>query len=149
MAKFVFSMQNILNMKEKLEEQEKNNYSQANMRWQEAIATLESLEQRLAEEKQKLQEEVSSALDVRKIRQREDGVEVIRMYVRQQMLEVKQREKEVEVARERLNEAMKERKTFEKLREKAFEKFRLEENLREQKELDELVRYRIETNRAK
>ena len=143
MAKFVFSMQNILNMKEKLEEQEKNNYSQANMRWQEAIATLESLEQRLAEEKQKLQEEVSSALDVRKIRQREDGVEVIRMYVRQQMLEVKQREKEVEVARERLNEAMKERKTFEKLREKAFEKFRLEENLREQKEVDELVSYRF------
>lgn len=149
MAKFVFSMQNILNMKEKLEEQEKNNYSQANMRWQEAIATLESLEQRLAEEKQKLQEEVSSALDVRKIRQREDGVEVIRMYVRQQMLEVKQREKEVEVARERLNEAMKERKTFEKLREKAFEKFRLEENLREQKEVDELVSYRFGTNRAK
>ena len=143
MAKFVFSMQNILNMKEKLEEQEKNNYSQANMRWQEAVATLESLKQRLTNEKQKLQEEVSSSLNVKKIRQREDGVEVVRMYVRQQELEVKQREKEVEVARERLNEAMKERKTFEKLREKAFEKFRLEENLREQKEVDELVSYRF------
>ena len=143
MAKFVFSMQNILNMREKLEEQGKNNYSQANMRWQEAVAALESLKQRLTNEKQKLQEEVSSSLNVKKIRQREDGVEVVRMYVRQQELEVKQREKEVEVARERLNEAMKERKTFEKLREKAFEKFRLEENLREQKEVDELVSYRF------
>lgn len=142
MARFVFSMQNILEIKEKLEEQEKNNYSQANMRLQEAIAVLESLEQRLENEKRKLQEEISAQLDVRKIRQREEGVEVIRMYVRQQMLEVKQREKEVEVARERMNEAMKERKTFEKLREKAFEKFRVEENLREQKEVDELVSYR-------
>ena len=55
---------------------------------------------------------------------------------------VKQREKEVDVAREHLNEAMKERKTFEKLREKALEAFLAEENLREQKEVDELVSYR-------
>ncbi len=68
------------------------------------------------------------------------------MYVRQQILVVMQREKEVEVAREHLNEAMKERKTFEKLREHAFEKFRLEENLREQKEVDELVSYRYGTD---
>ena len=62
------------------------------------------------------------------------------------MLIVKQCEKEVEVARRRLNEAMKERKTFEKLRERAFEKYKLEENLREQKEVDELVSYRYSTN---
>lgn len=142
MAKFVFPMQNILNMKEKLEEQEKNNYSQANTRWQEALAKLHKLEERLSAEKVKLQKEMSSSLNVMKIRQREEGIEVIRMYVRQQVLEVKQCEKDVEIARERLNEAMKERKTFEKLREKAFETFRQEENKREQKEVDELVSYR-------
>ena len=142
MAKFVFSMQNILNMKEKLEDQEKNNFAQANLRLQEAVAEQEELEQRLAEAKKKLQQEVSDALDVRTIRSREDAVEILRMYVRQQILVVKQREMEVDVAREHLNEAMKERKTFEKLREKALEAFLAEENLREQKEVDELVSYR-------
>lgn len=142
MARFVFSMQNILNMKEKLEDQAKNNFAQANLRLQEAIAEQESLEQRLAEAKKKLQQDISDALDIRSIRNQEDAVEIFRMYVRQQILVVKQREKEVDVAREHLNEAMKERKTFEKLREKALEAFLAEENIREQKEVDELVSYR-------
>lgn len=146
MARFIFSMQNILNMKEKLEEQEKNQYAQANMRLQEAIAELEALELRLENEKQKLQEDVSAELNIKEIRRREDAVEILRMYVRQQMLVVMQREKEVEIAKERLTEAMKERKTFEKLRERAFERFCIEENLREQKEVDELVSYRYGVN---
>lgn len=142
MGRFIFSLQNILNIKEKLEEQAKNEYSQANLLLQEAIAKREQLEERLEEEKRRLQEDISDSLNVREIRERENAVEIFRMYVRQQILVVMQREKEVEVARQHLNEAMKERKTFEKLREHAFEKFRQEENLREQKEVDELVSYR-------
>lgn len=135
-------MQNILNMKEKLEDQAKNDFAHANLRLQEAIAEREALEQRLDAEKQKLQQDISAALDIGRIRQRENAVEIFRMYVRQQTLVVLQREKEVEVAREHLNEAMKERKTFEKLREKAFDAFLEEEKQREQKEVDELVSYR-------
>ena len=146
MGRFIFSLQNILNIKEKLEEQAKNEYSQANLLLQEAIAKREQLEERLEEEKRHLQEDISDSLNVREIRERENAVEIFRMYVRQQILVVMQREKEVEVAREHLNEAMKERKTFEKLREHAFEKFRLEENLREQKEVDELISYRYGTD---
>lgn len=142
MARFIFSLQNILNMKEKLEDQAKNDFAHANLRLQEAVAEREALEQRLDAEKQKLQQDISAALDIGKIRQRENAVEILRMYVRQQTLVVLQREKEVEVAREQLNEAMKERKTFEKLREKAFDAFLEEEKQREQKEVDELVSYR-------
>lgn len=142
MARFVFSLQNILNMKEKLEDQEKNRFAQANLQLQEAVAEQEALACRLAAEKEKLQQEISASLDIKKIRQQEDAVEIVRMYLRQQILVVKQREKELEVARERLSEAMKERKTFDKLREKAYEAFLIEENLKEQKEIDELVSYR-------
>ena len=130
MARFIFSMQNILNMKEKLEEQAKNNFAQANRSLQEALLMQKQCENRLEN------------LKVGQIRRREDDVEIFRMYLRQQILVVKQKEKEVEVAREHLNEAMKERKTFEKLKEKAFEKFVAEENQKEQKEVDELVSYR-------
>lgn len=146
MARFIFPLQNILDIKGKLEEQEKNQYSQANLRLQEALAEREMLERRLECEKEKLQEDITASLNIREIRRREENIEILRMYVQQQILVVRQREKEVEVARQRLNEAMKERKTFDKLREHAFEKFCIEENLREQKEIDELVSYRYGVN---
>lgn len=136
-------MQNLLTMKEKLEEQEKNNYSQANLRLMEAEEELQRLQDRLQEAQEQLRAEMSSSLDVRMIRRRENAVEIIRMYVRQQELVVIRCQKDLEIARQRLNEAMKERKTYEKLKEKAFEEFCLEENRKEQKEVDELVSYRF------
>lgn len=135
MARFIFSMQNILNMKEKLEEQAKNNFAQANRSLQEALLMQKQCENRLEAGKQTLKEAMLENLKVGQIRRREDDVEIFRMYLRQQILVVKQKEKEVEVAREHLNEAMKERKTFEKLKEKAFEKFVAEENQKEQNSL--------------
>lgn len=145
MGRFIFSMQNLLNMKEKLEDQAKNNYSQANMRLMEAQEELERLKRRKQDAEDRLREQMMAILDIEEIRRREDAVEIIKMYVNQQQLVVIQREKEVEVARNHLNEAMKERKTFEKLREKAFEEFLIEENIKEQKEVDELVSYRYGT----
>jgi len=118
MARFIFSMQNILNMKEKLEEQAKNNFAQANRSLQEALLMQKQCENRLEAGKQTLKEAMLENLKVGQIRRREDDVEIFRMYLRQQIIVVKQKEKEVEVAREHLNEAMKERKTFEKLKEK-------------------------------
>lgn len=142
MARFIFSMQKILDMKEKLEKQEKNNFSQANLRLLEAQEELQKLlaRQQLAQER--LRETVSELADVQEIRNREEALEIVKMYARQQELIVLQRQKEVEVARKRMQEAMRERKTFEKLREKAYEQFMIEENLKEQKEIDELVSYR-------
>lgn len=145
MARFIFSMQNLLDMKEKLEDQEKNNFSRANMRLLEAEEELQVLKDRQAEAEEKLRQKMIMVLDVGEIRRRENAVEILKMYVEQQRLVVRQREKELEVAKERLNEAMKERKTFEKLREKAFEEFIAEENRKEQKEVDELVSYRYGT----
>ena len=110
MARFIFSMQNILNMKEKLEEQAKNNFAQANRSLQEALLMQKQFENRLEAGKQTLKEAMLENLKVGQIRRREDDVEIFRMYLRQQILVVKQKEKEVEVAREHLNEAMKERK---------------------------------------
>lgn len=142
MARFVFPLQNLLNMKEKLESQEKNNYSRATMRLREAEEELLMRQNRQKEAEQRLKETVQSVLDVLEIRKREDAVEIIKSFVRQQEIAVLQREQEVEAARVKLAEAMKERKTFEKLREKAFAEFMLEENRKEQKEVDELVSYR-------
>ena len=47
MARFIFSMQNILNMKEKLEEQAKNNYAQPISSIQEALLIQKQCENKL------------------------------------------------------------------------------------------------------
>lgn len=145
MAKFIFSMQNLLDIKKKLEAQEKNNYSRANLRLQEAEEKRQALQNRQQEAEQELKETMLSSLHVLEIRQKEEAIEILKMYVRQQEIVVKQREQELEEARIRLSEAIKERKTFEKLREKAFAEFVAEENKKEQKEVDELVSYRYGT----
>lgn len=145
MARFQFPMQNILEMKEKLEEQAKNEYGQANARLLLEQENLEKVKKRQEEAEQKLKQVLYEILSVTEIRKREDAVEIIKTYVKQQLLVVKRCEKEVEAAREKLTEAMKERKIFEKLREKAFEEFMKEEGRREQKEVDELMSYKYGT----
>lgn len=142
MARFRFPMENILNMKEKLEEQAKNEYGQAHAKLMSEQEKLDELNDRLETAKQRLKEILYESLSVSEIRNREDAVEIIKMYVMQQLLVVKRCEKEVEVAREKLTEAMKQRKIFEKLREKAFEEFMQEESHKEQKEVDELMSYK-------
>ena len=94
MARFIFSKQNILNMKEKLEEQSKNNFAQANRSLQEALLMQKQCENRLEAGKQTLKEAMLENLKVGQIRRREDDVEIFRMYLRQQILVVKQKEKE-------------------------------------------------------
>ena len=142
MAKFVFSMQNILSMKEKIEEQEKVEYSQAMMRLNQEREHYDSLVERQSMAEVELRNVMNEVLEVDVIRQKEDALEIIKMYVRQQEMVVLACEEEVRQARERLNEAMQERKIYEKLKEKAFEEYKIEENKREQKEIDELVSYR-------
>lgn len=142
MACFRFSMQNILNMKEKLEDQAKNEYAQANARLLREQERLEIIVARREEAREKLKLVLYETLSVAEIRTRENAVEVLKFYAMQQQLAVKRCEKEVEVAREKLSEAMKERKIFEKLREKAFDEFVFEENRKEQKEVDELMSYK-------
>ncbi len=142
MGRFQFPLQNILNMKAKLEEQAKNEYAQANVRLLTEQEKLQLLEQRREVAKENLKQVLVEQLSVLEIRRREDALEVIKMYVMQQLLTVKRCEKEVEVARDKLTEAMKQRKTFEKLREKAFDAFLKEEQRTEQKEVDELMSYK-------
>ncbi len=148
MARFRFPMQNILNMKEKLEEQAKNEYGQANARLLAEEKKLEQLNNRLEAARLQLKNVLIEILSMTEIHKRENAIVILKGYVKQQQLVVKRCEKEVEIAREKLTEAMKERKIFEKLREKAFEEFIKEEGRREQKEVDELMSYRYGAKNA-
>ncbi len=141
MAKFIYRMQNILNLKLKLEEQQKMEFAAARKRLDEEEEKLGLLLQRKAdyeEEGRKLREDNLKVRDIL-----DNGNALIQMdeYIAVQKIEIRKAEEALEKERQKLQEAVQERKIQEKLRENAFEVFMKEENARESKEVDELVSY--------
>lgn len=141
MPKFVYRMQNILEIKYKLEEQAKQEYGQIQARLNEAEADLLKLKNMLSEDYENLKEAQSSVLDILEIDILRDGIVYRKDKIEEQRQVVKKLEREVERARMKLNEAMQERKMHEKLKEKQFDAFVKEMNDKESKEVDELVSY--------
>ena len=142
MAKFFYKMQNILDIKIKLETQAKNEYAVANAELNEEEEKLSVLLDRRRGYEEKLAALYNDKLDLKDIGETADAVEIMKYHVRLQEENVKKARRKVEVAREKLQEAVQERKTHEKLKENAFEVFKLEVAAAESKEIDELVSYR-------
>ena len=142
MAKFFYKMQNILDIKEKLETQARNDYAVANAALAEEEDKLNALIKRRDGYEERLKESYNGRLDLGNITEYADAVEIIKYHIRLQEVNVAKARKQVDITRERLQEAMQERKTHEKLKENAFEVFKQEVAASESKEIDELVSYR-------
>lgn len=141
MAKFVYRMQSILNIKEKMEEQAKVAFGAANAELRVEEERLQRLFQRKIQylaEGAALRREV---LDPLKLQENENALHYIENEIRSQKIRVKKAEEAVERARLVLQEYMIERKTHEQLKEAAFEEFKEELAKEESKEVDELVSY--------
>lgn len=141
MAKFVYRMQNILNIKEKIENQEKIAYGLANARLEEEQDKLRTILMRRAGYEAQSRELVKGSIQIQDIRECKRAIDIMKTQQRGQMMNVHAAERNLEQARERLNAAMIERKTHEKLRERAFEAFQEEIKQEESKEIDQLVSY--------
>ncbi|MBQ9990641.1 MAG: flagellar FliJ family protein [Lachnospiraceae bacterium] len=141
MAKFIYRMQNILNIKYKLEDQAKNEFMIANRVLQEE----EEKKKRLQDRKTGYQEEgkrlLMQKLDMFKIMENKEAILRMEEYIKEQDAVILKARKKVEEKAAKLAELRQERKAQEKLREKAFELFIQEENSRESKEIDELVSF--------
>ena len=141
MAKFVYRMQNILDIKLKLETQAQMVFAEANPKYMKEQKILqEYLMRRIGYEK-KLKEAMDGTIDVQAVTNARADLNAMKTLVRRQMMEVHKAELQLEDARRALNEVMQERKVQEKLREKAFEEFKKELAAAETKEIDELVSY--------
>lgn len=141
MAKFVYRMQNILNIKQKLETQAKMTYGLANQKYLEQQNILQQEMVRRMGYEQQWKEKMQGDLDVAEVEHARADASAMKTIVRRQMLEVHKAQRELEEAREALQNVMQERKVQEKLREKAFEQFKQELAEAETKEIDELVSY--------
>ncbi|MCI5959468.1 MAG: flagellar export protein FliJ [Lachnospiraceae bacterium] len=142
MARFRYRMQNILDIKEKMETQAKNEFAQAQAR-------LNAEEEKLADRvsyRQKLQEDggrllLADRLDILKIDENKKMVSYAGEQVRAQTIQVRMAQKKLDEQRVRMQKAMQERKTHEILKEKAFDDFKVELKAAEGKEIDELTSY--------
>ena len=141
MAKFKYRMQNILDIKLKLESQAKIAYGVANQKYLTEQQKLQEIVLRRNSYEQAWKECMTGTIDVRQVSHARANVNTMKTLMRRQMVEVHKAELELEDARRALNEIIKERKTHEKLKEKAFEEFKAQLNVEESKEIDQLVSY--------
>lgn len=143
MARFRYRMQNILNVKEKLETQAKNEFAIAAAVVAEEEEKLKALHKRQEDYRILLTNLQQGDLDFKQIKETTQAVDAMNYLIEEQKTVLKRAEKALEVKRIALAEAMQEVKTHEKLKEKEFQQFMADEAAKESKEIDELVSYRF------
>lgn len=143
MVKFRYSMQSVLDIKYRLEDQAKGVYAAAKLRYEEEVEKKERLEEQKRRYEDALQKLMLNRLDFREIQFTKTGIEAIEDAIKKQKRAVAIAKHEMEAASERLRELMVERKTHEKLKEKALEEYQKESLDVERKETDEIVSYRF------
>lgn len=149
MAKFIYRMQNVLEIKYKLEDQAKADYIKAKKEFDVQSDKLKELIKIKEDYEKRLQDCMQSKLDIMKIRELKSGVDISSERIEEQKLQVIKAYKRLNAAKDKLNQLMIERKTHEKLRDNEFEQFVKEVNSQEMKEVDELVSFRFNIKEMK
>ncbi len=142
MNKFQYSMQGILNIKNKLEAQEKIEFQNAVNQLNHELAKMDALVKRQYDYEMELRFLMKQKLDLLRIRQCEEAIEIVKGYMKKQKKEIERAERQVDIARERLTEVMVERKTHEILKDRAFEQYRREYEKWESSVVDENISYK-------
>lgn len=137
MKKFRYSMQSLLLIKQKLEDQAKAAFSVAQQRLNEEEQRLVMMEKKREAYLEEKREVMAGKLDVPKLNRLQSAVENMDEQIVYQKQAIRKAELALKAAQERLVESMMERKTQERLRENAFEVYRQDMNAEEQKEIDE------------
>lgn len=141
MAKFIYRMQNVLDIKMKMEEQAKASYALRRMKLSEEEEKLASYRDRKEHYEDAYRKSEEGMLNIKEMNYYRNAVEHMNAVIKNQMLAVHVAQKNLEEAAKVLKNHMQERKTHEKLKEYAFDEFVKELNAQESKEIDELVSY--------
>lgn len=143
MAKFVFPMEQLLSIKQKLEKQEQMALNQAMQDHEHAIDALEKAKVKeydaLVYAQQLLNQGV---IQQNLLKSAHNKQQYYHEDVATKATAVKQTEEALDLAKERVREALRERKTYEILKEKAYEAYLEEEKLEEAKRMDEIVSFK-------
>ena len=147
MAKFNFRLQGFLNIKEKMEEQKKNEYGKAQKKLEEEKQKkieLELRHQHLLEELRKKMQ--FSGIRPNELQQYNNYIAYTLEEIELQQQAIEREEIVVNQKREEVIQAMKERKMLETVKEKKYEQYLDEEKKAEQRIVDEIVSFKYNSN---
>ncbi len=141
MPRFRYRMQSILDIKQKLETQAKNELAQAQILLNEEEEKKRRLLERQAAYEAEGVELRKKTLNVRRLNENSHAVSVLKDMVKAQEFEIMKAAAVVDNKRKALAQVMQERKMHEKLKEKAYEEYLEEEKEAETKSIDELTSF--------
>lgn len=141
MAKFVYRLQNVLDIKLRLETQAKTEFATAMNLVRTEEEKMRSMILQRNEYQDAIRQQSQGRVDVQQIRINAASVKAMEELMKQQAVKLRIAQRNLDKARDVLNEAVKDRKIYEKLKEKAFEEFKQELNDEEKKEIDQLVSF--------
>lgn len=140
--KFVFELEGILSIKQKLEAQAKMDFGLAQARLNAEQDRQKMLEMKCDEYRDRQREAAAGLIDLAEVNRCRSAIENYEERIEEQKLAVRRAERQVELMRAKLRNAMVERKSIARLREKKFAEYMQEFNADERKQIDELTSYR-------
>ena len=146
MAKFLYSMQNVLDIKERLETQAKTEYAEMNNRLFIEEETMKRLGKRLDSYENLARSSASERLDIMEMRRCNEAIDIIKNQMTQQAVRIRIAQRNVDNAMKKLTEAVQDRKMIPNAIKgrvvKDDEQFKLDINAQEMKEIDETVSFK-------
>jgi len=140
MAKFIFKMQSVLNIRKQKEDSIKNELADAMRKLEAEKRKLAELEDRLENTVREFNEKTKKST-VHELIEFNEYLSVLNSRIRSQKENVNIVAQYVDKVREELVKAMKDRKILEKLKDRQYEQFLMEQKKLEQKTNDEIVSY--------
>lgn len=123
MAKFVYRMQNILDIKNKLEVQARNSYAAARMKLSQEEEKLDRMFEQKKAYEENYRQQLSGNINILQINICKNAIELCKNQIKKQLVEVKVASLNLEAAQKRLGEVMKERKIQENSERKLMKNF--------------------------
>jgi flagellar protein FliJ len=142
MPKFNFKLKKYLNLKQQLETQKKMEYAAASNELEKSKLKKYSLIDEIDSQIQNFRTNITFKISSNKFSNINDYIELLKKRIIEQEKIILKNEKIVETKRLELVEAVKETKMIVKLEEKDYERYLKEENLHEQKIVDEIISYK-------
>ncbi len=142
MAKYTYRLQSLINIKEKLEEQKKNELAVENNKLNQEKQVLTELYQEMSSTLDKQEKEQKQSINAIQLQLYINYTDKLKIEIKQQLDKVEKQEKKTEEVRLELLEYTKAKKSLEKLKEKDYENYLEEEKRAEQKLVDEIVSYK-------
>ena len=142
MGKFVFQMQQLLNIKRQLQKSKENELSIALKRIEDEENNLKNVTNAVESHMDGMKNKMLTGVSVNVLKQYGEYLSVLQLNVKKQKKVVNDVKSIADRIREELIEVSKEKKVLEILREKKFEEYKIEEQKKEELEVGEIVSYK-------